>query len=108
MAFPQHSEVAAIWYGVLVDHSSTVATGGTSQTALPANPSRKYLFIQNPASQTESLFVNFTSAASTSDGKSFELVPGAVLQFDTSGFITRELMTVTAATNGHPYTCKEA
>lgn len=108
MATPLSTEPAAVWYGTFTDRSGTVATGGTSQVLAAYNPSRKVLVIQNPSAQTESLFINFSSSASTSDGKSIELAPGEHFIMDAFGFLTWEAVNVTAATSSHPFMAKEA
>lgn len=91
--------------GTLTDRSGSITTGGTSQTLAPANPSRQYLFIQNPPNATENLYINFTSAASAASG-SIGLVPGQSFVMETN-FISTELVTVYAATAAHAYTAKE-
>jgi hypothetical protein len=73
----------------------------------PANSARKALFIANPPSATESIFINFTNAASTTGVGSIELSAGGSY-VDPPGFITLELVTVTAATTGHAFIAKEA
>lgn len=90
------------------DHSSAVTVGGTSQTALSSNGSRKHAIIQNPCSASETLFVNLTSAASTSDGKSIELAPCASFETPAGTIpLTTEAITVTAATSSHKFIAKE-
>jgi hypothetical protein len=92
--------------GTFTNRSGTVATGGTSQTLAASNASRKRLIIQNPCSATESLFINFTTAASTSAGNSLELVPCG--SYDTAGAPpTTEQVNVTAATTSHAFVAKE-
>ncbi len=99
--------IAAPQAGVYVDRSGAVALGGTSQNLCAANGNRKRLFVQNPPSATESLFINFTAAASSAGGtSSIELVAGA--SFDSGqGPISTELVTITAATTAHAFTAKE-
>jgi hypothetical protein len=92
--------------GTLTDRSGTVATGGTSQALAASNASRKYLFIENPPSATENLFINFTSNASTSAAGSLSLTPGGVFIME-SEFVSTEAVTVTAATTSHAYIAKE-
>jgi hypothetical protein len=93
--------------GTLTDRSSTVATGGTSQQLMAANPARNYLFVENGKAQTESLFISFTAAASTSTtGGSIEIAPGGSYVMESS-YISTEQVNVNAATNGHPYIAKE-
>lgn len=99
--------------GIYKDFSSSVTTGGTSQTAIPLNAKRRRIVIQNPATATsqgigtaESLFINFTTGASTSKGNSIELLAGGSYDSD-SGPCTTELVTIVAATTGHQYCAKE-
>lgn len=98
--------------GNATNRSGSIAAGGSSQTAIAANSSRKGFLIQNPCTATtqgistaENLFINFTSAASTSAGTSIEL--GPCDSFSSVGTITTETITVTATTTGHKYVAKE-
>lgn len=93
--------------GVLTDGHSTVTVGGTSQQLFAINASRLYLFVQNPSSETESLFIDFTSNASTAAGVSIELKPGAAFEMTSNTFITTEKVTVNAVTTGHKFIAKE-
>ena len=92
--------------GTLTDRSGTVATGTTSQQLMAANANRKYLLIEN-ASSTESLFINFTSAASVSAAGSIELVKGGSSFIMEGEFVTTEQINVTATTTAHAYIAKE-
>ena len=93
--------------GAFVDHSASVITGSQSQTAIAANPLRKFFLIQNPKTATETLFIDFTEAASTAaNGPSIGLEPGEKFQ-STSAFTSTEVITVNAATSGHSYVAKE-
>lgn len=93
--------------GVLTDRSGTVTTGGTSQVLAPANPGRRYLTIENPTTASEALYVNFTSAASTSVAGSISLAPGGSLTMSAATYVSQEVITVTAATATHAFTAKE-
>lgn len=95
------------------DRSGNVTSGGTSQTLAASNASRKRIVIENFCNATtqniaaaESLFVNFTTAASTSAGTSIEIAPCG--SYD-SGFgpVSTEAITVTAATTAHRWAAKE-
>lgn len=92
--------------GSVIDGSGTLTTGGTSQQVFPANAGRYYVMCQNPITATETLFVNFGSAASTSGG-SYELAAGGSITFD-SNFIPAGTVNVNAATTGHRFVCKTA
>jgi hypothetical protein len=93
--------------GVLTDRSGTVTTGGTSQQLAPANSNRKYLFIENPTTATEALYINFTSAASTAGNSSISISPGGSLTMTAATYVSQEAVTVTAATSAHGFTAKE-
>lgn len=96
------------------DASSTVATGGTSQTGLSTNSGRKGCLLQNPSSATfqgvttaESLFVNLTASASSAGG-SYEILPGGQFGCDLAVIgLWKGALNVTAPTAGHKYTLKE-
>ncbi len=60
----------------LTDKSVTIATGGTAQTAIAANPARHYLFIQNPSASGGTLWFSTTGVA-VQASPSIELLPGA-------------------------------
>ncbi|MEJ0093421.1 MAG: hypothetical protein WDN46_08280 [Methylocella sp.] len=100
----------------LTDRSGAVTTGGTSQTLVASASTRMTIFIENPctgASQfggttppaAESLFINFTAAASATAGGSIELSPCGVYSTGT-GPVSTEAITVTATTTGHRWTAK--
>lgn len=88
--------------------SLSLTTGGTAQTAIAANTTRKGCTVQNPATATdqgiataENAYVNFTGTAAAAS-TSFELVPGQTIScapFGT-GVITAAV-SVVAATTGH-------
>ena len=91
--------------GTFTDDSGTITVGGTSQQVMAANASRKGLMIQNPSTATESLFVNFGAAATTT-GNSVELLPGGTFWED-AGMVSTETVNVVAATGGHAFMAKE-
>jgi hypothetical protein len=93
-------------WGVLTDRSGTITTGGTSQQLAPINPTRSYLFIQNPTTATEVLYVNFTSAAAAA-ASSISLAAGASFTMTASDFASTEAVNVFGATTGHAFTAKE-
>lgn len=86
----------------LVDHSGTIAVGGTSQT-LSAAKSRHYFFVQNLS--TTNLYINFTSAASAGSG-SILLLPNASFVQEGS-LVSSELITIFGATTGQAFTAKD-
>lgn len=99
--------------GTYTNRSSTIATGGTSQTLAAVNATRKQLIIQNPCTAAEQgiataedLAINFTSAASVTGGASIILAPCG--SYDSGiGPVTTELVTVVAATTAHKFIAKE-
>jgi hypothetical protein len=100
--------------GILIDRSGTISSGGNAQQLAAANPNRRYFLIQNASattlalagiSSTESLFFNFAANANTGE-PSIELVPNQGFVMET-GFINIALVSVIAATTGHPFTAKE-
>jgi hypothetical protein len=101
--------------GTFTDRSGVIAAGAVAQQIAAANTARHYFMIQNPSaialaaagiSSTESLWVNF-GAASVEGQPSIELPPGNGFIMET-GFINTGLISVIAATTGHPFTAKEA
>lgn len=88
------------------DASTTVTVGGTSQLVFAANSSRRRLIVMNPTDATEALYVNFTSAASTSAAGSISLNPGGSIDL-VGQDCTTEAVYVTAATAGHTFAAKE-
>ena len=95
------------------DRSSTITSGGSSQTLMSANNQRRRFIVMNPASAAgqnitnpESLFINFTSAAGVNNGTSIEITPGGY--YDSGiGIVTPEAITINAATTGHVFVAKE-
>jgi len=93
--------------------NGALTVGGKAQELAPANGSRKYIIIQNPAtaagqnlSTVESLFIRFGLNAGVNDGTSFEILPGGCMEFDT--VVSNELVSVNAATAGHRWIAVEA
>lgn len=99
------SPALAQYYPPMVDGSGTITTGGTSQTAFSINQNRSYLMCQNPVAATETLFVNIDATASTAGG-SYELAAGGSVTF-TPGMVPRGSVSLTAATTGHRFICKQ-
>ena len=91
--------------GTLTDRSGTLTTAATSQQIAPANPSRRYLLIQN-VSTTEILWVNFTAAATQAEPSIMLAANGGSLVMESSS-VSTEAVNVIAATAGHPWTAKE-
>lgn len=100
--------------GLTIDRSGSVTVGGTSQTLVGANTSRKRIVIENPCSTTtegiaatENLFIDLAGGtASTSNGTSVELQPCG--SFDSgNGPVMTNAITVNAATSSHRWIAKE-
>lgn len=89
------------------DASSTITTGGTAQTALASNTSRRRFEIQNIDTTNELLCFSFTGTASLTDPGSFQLspasasVPGGYYSGEATGAIS-----IIASTTGHKFTLK--
>lgn len=101
--------------GPLVDAGTLAITlGGASQTAFAASTSsnRKALYIENPCTttsqgigSTESLFVNFATAAGGTNG-SIELAAcGSIVM--SGGYVSQQQVNVEAATTGHLFVAKQ-
>ena len=107
VAISPNNSLAVAISGTLTDRSGTVTTGGTSQQIAAANSSRKFLLIENPSNATEVLYVNFTTAASTTAKNSIELNAGGSIQLNAGTYITTEAVNVTAVTTSHAFIAKE-
>ena len=96
----------ALAYGqlTLVNQGGTITSGGTSQVAITSNAARKYLYVGNPSTEVESLYVNFGAAATAAN--SIELGPGGSLTMNSLGVSTQSL-NLLAATTGHVFVVKE-
>lgn len=107
MAWPCAAQTVSVSQvsGAFTDRSGSIAAGGTSQLLAAANANRKRLIVQNPSDSPESIFINFTAAA-TVTGNSLEILAGEM--YDTAGGpITTEAVNVIAATTGTKFTAKE-
>lgn len=93
--------------GTLTDRHGTITTGGTSQQIAAVNSNRKYLLIFNPPTATETLFINFTTAAAQ-DATSIPITPGGSFLMQAPSFVSTEAVNAVAATTGHAFGCKEA
>lgn len=90
--------------GSLQNYSGSILSSGVSQPLLEGNLYWNYIFIQNPSTAIESLYINYNADASANDD-SMELLPGQYLYFKTPGFITDQDINIFAATAGHKFVC---
>jgi hypothetical protein len=87
----------------VVDRSGTIAVGGTQQTLMAANPSRRYILIENVSAAD--LWFNFTTNAVIGE-PSFQLPTGA--SYEMSGdFVSTERVSIIGAAGGQAFTAKE-
>lgn len=83
--------------------SSTVVTGGTSQSVIGANTIVHGALITNPATATEPLFINTTAGASTTvGGTNFALAIGASFSVPGPDAVA---ITGTSTTSAHVFNC---
>lgn len=82
------------------DKSGTISTGGTAQSAIASNTSRKGWCIQNPSSATEDLFVRVNGTASATTGT--DLSAGQAV-CNLPGMIDTSAVSVFAATTSHAF-----
>jgi hypothetical protein len=90
--------------GALTDKSGTITTGGTAQQLAAANPTRRYLLVQNLDSSNP-LWINFTTTAVQTQ-PSIRIGVGGSFVME-AGFISTELVSVVGAVTGHAWTAKE-
>ena len=91
----------------LRDFSGTITAGGTSQKAIGQREyGRNCLIIQNPPTETDTLYVAFgdSPAVLGGGGGTLGLAPGATLQFSAPGFVPNNALQVIGATTGQKYT----
>ena len=93
--------------GPLQKYSSSIVTGGVSQKLLAGSYNWNYIFIQNPSTAIESLFIGYDEDAAIDDTCE-EIMPGQFLYFRTPGFITSQQINIIAATDGHKFVCYAA
>lgn len=84
------------------DRSGTITTGGTPQSLMAANATRKRWILSNPASATEVL--SFAYASSTNHY--IDLNPGATWD-ETDFSVSGDQIFVKGATTGHAFTAYE-
>lgn len=81
--------------------STTITAGGSYQTLLASNTSRRGCLIQNPATATETLFVNVGGA--DTNATSYTVSPGFAFNCWTGNFTISDKIDVSAATTGHAF-----
>lgn len=88
--------------GALVDCSSTVTSGGTSQVLVTSNSSRKYFFFQNVSDIT--LWIT-EGATAVANQPSIQIAAGAGFVMEGS-YVSTGAWAVLGATTGKAFTCK--
>lgn len=91
----------------LQKYSSAIAAAGVSQLLLIGNENWNYIFIQNPSTAIESIYLGFDEAAAIDD-TCMELLPGQFVYFKSPGFMTIQDINIIAATMGHKFICYAA
>lgn len=91
------------------NYSGTITLGGTAQTVIAANSSRRYLLIQNISDTA--LWVDF-GATAVQDQPSVKLAAdsgsgGGFLVFE-GNFVPTTALSIIGATTGKKFVCKEA
>ena len=102
---PVTVNINAITPVVASNFSGTIAAGGVSQVAIPANAARLGFTIQNASNEAEILLIDFGTAAAP--GSAIELLPGQIFPPNGSPYISRQSINVRAATTGHAFIAKE-
>lgn len=97
-------EPESVERGELLNASGTITTGGTSQQALAAGSSRKYVLVQNPNDEAD-LWVDFGVAA-VLDQPSILLLPRSGALVFENGLRPTQAIHVNSATTGAKFTIK--
>lgn len=88
------------------ENAGTIAVGGTSQEAVPANTDRSALFIQNLSS--ENLWISLTGGVAAADS-GIKLLPDASLSLPGDiAFVPTTQVNIVGATAGSTYYVLEA
>ncbi len=86
------------------NNSGSITTGGTFQTLLASNSSRKGCLIQNPTTASEPLYVSVGIATGSATlAKAFSLAPGASFRCANGGLVVTDNIAVTAPTTAHAF-----
>lgn len=83
--------------------SGTITTGGTFQTAITANASRKSCLIQNSISETTTLYVYFGTLGTATSGNAFEISPGGSISCSSGNLVDTSAVNVMASNTGHVF-----
>lgn len=91
--------------GAVTNRSVTVAAGGTREQAAPSNTARRFLYLENPITETERAWFSLVGNANAGS-PSLSLEPGQSITYDGT-FIPTGAVDVLAATTGHKITVWE-
>jgi hypothetical protein len=94
---------AAPALGTFTNRSGTIAAGGTAQTAMALNATRKAWFFQN--NSTGDLWLSFVGTAVATQ-PSVKIAAGGVAQ-SAGGFVSTQALSVLGAVAGQAYTLWE-
>lgn len=93
--------------GTYTSKNLTLTTGGTAQTLIASNASRRKFYIQNPCTAAgqgiaavESIYISFTGSAGVNNGTSIEILACGSYESD-AGPISTQAISVNAATTNH-------
>lgn len=89
--------------GAFTDRSGTINIGATSQQLAPANPNRRFLFVQNLSAGD--LWINF-GAPATQGQPSIKLRPEAAWCMELN-VVSTDQVTIIGAAAGQAYAAKE-
>jgi hypothetical protein len=103
LALIQAKQAEALGGGTWTDRSTTQTVGGTSRAIIAAASTPRLVYIANPDTETETLYLNYGAAANTSGASSIPLFPGGSDQR-----LTAQSVNVNCATTGHKIVAKES
>lgn len=89
--------------GTYTDRSTTITTGGTSKQIIASSATPRRVYIQNPDTATETLYVNYGAAATIPPTNSISLLPGG-----SDERVTSQSVNANASTTAHVVICKES
>lgn len=88
----------------ITDSSTTITTGGTAQTPIALNASRRYLHVSNPDTSRD-LYFSTTGTAAVATAGSTRLGPGAAMIWEFT--VPTGALSIIGAATGQPFTAKE-